>query len=171
MLPSLPVLRVRTATVIGLALLGGSASLARANPDSIVPSAADPGDPIDFHVRLDYEYQVDRAQITREQINVSGDPLTGITRSKDLQFHQYRHVLTPKVDLGIYHDTWLTVSLPIIIAQARELSLASGVDRANSSTLGDGLLPPAGFDARDPSTPPPGDLVFRGESRSGLDQI
>jgi hypothetical protein len=45
------------------------------------------------------------------------------------------------------------------------------VSRDGSSTLRDGLLPTAGFDARDPGTPPPGNLVFRGVSRSGLDQL
>jgi len=145
---------------------------AYANPASLVPSAADPGDPIDLHLRLDYEYQLDRSLITRERIgDPSIDPLGGTPRHKDLTFHQYRHVLTPRAELGVYRDTWLSVALPVTINQARELTLASGVDRAHSSTLQDGFLPTAGFDAQDPTTPPPGDLVFRGVNRSGLDQI
>jgi hypothetical protein len=166
------VLRSRAAWLACLSVLGAGVSTARANPDSIVPSAADPGNPIDLHLRLDYEYQIDRADIYREQVGAIGlDPNDGIPKSKDLTFHQYRHVLTPRAELGVYHDTWLSVALPIIIAQARELELQSGVDRADSSTLGDGLLPMAGFDARDPSTAPPGNLIFRGVSRSGLDQV
>jgi len=170
-LPFSQVLR-RTTWLVCLSALTAGVHIARANPDAEVPSAADPGDPIDLHVRLDYEYQIDRADILRERAGAIGtDPLNGIPKSKDLQFHQYRHVLTPRAELGIYHDTYLTVALPIIIAQARELELASGVDRANSSTIDDGLLPAASFDARDPGTAPPGNLVFRGVSRSGLDQI
>ncbi len=171
MLPSSQVLP-RTAWLVCLTALTAGLSTARANPDAEVPSAADPGDPIDLHVRLDYEYQIDRAQIVRERVGAVGiDPLDGIPKSKDLQFHQYRHVLTPRAELGIYHDTYLTLALPIIIGQARELELASGVDRMNSTTIDDGLLPADGFDARDPGTAPPGSLVFRGVSRSGLDQI
>lgn len=170
MLPSSAVLR--TSLLVCLTGLAAGVSPARANPDAEVPSAADPGNPIDLHVRLDYEYQIDRAQIRRERVGAIGtDPLDGIPKSNDLEFHQYRHLLTPRAELGLYHDTYLTVALPIIIAQARELELASGVDRANSSTVDDGLLPMQGFDARDPGTAPPGSLVFRGVSRSGLDQI
>lgn len=170
MLPSSKVLR--TSVLVSLTALAAGSTTARANPAAEVPSAADPGDPIDLHVRLDYEYQIDRAQIRRERVGAVGtDPLGGIPKSNDLEFHQYRHLLTPRAELGIYHDTYLTVALPIIIAQARELDLASGVDRMNSTTVDDGLLPAQGFDARDPGTAPPGSLMFRGVSRSGLDQI
>lgn len=166
------VLRAPIRAVLGgLLTVAVSGSIAHANPDSIVPSAADPGHAIDLHLRLDYEYQLDRSVLTREQLDPGADPLGGIGRNRDLSFHQYRHVLTPRAELAIYHDTWLSLALPITIGQARELSLDSGVDRASSSTLAGGLLPSQGFDARDPSTAPPGDLVFRGVSRSGLDQI
>ena len=166
-----PVLR---AGAIALSLVVGSFGIraAHANPASLVPSAADPGDPIDLHLRLDYEYQLDRSLITRERVGLpTADPLGGIPRRKDLSFHQYRHVLTPRAELGIYRDTWVSLALPVTITQARELTLASGVDRAHSSTLLDGLLPADGFDAQDPGTPPAGNLVFRGVNRSGLDQI
>ncbi len=177
MLPSELVLRPRAArwaslTSLGVYALLWAPAIAGANPASEVPSAADPGNPIDFHFRLDYEYQIDRSLLTRERVGAVGtDPLSGIKKSRDLEFHQYRHVLTPRAELGVYHDTYLTLSLPIIIAQARELELASGVDRPNSTTIDDGLLPMQGFDARDPGTAPPGNLVFRGASRGGLDQI
>ena len=173
MLPSLLVLPARVACLTCLSALAiARGGIAHANPDSIVPSAADPGDPIDLHLRLDYEYQIDRSLLTREQVGAVGTgPLDPISKSRDLKFHQYRHVLTPRAELGIYHDTYLSVALPIIIAQERELELDGGVDRANSTTLADGLLPMQGFDARDPGTAPPGNLVFRGVSRSGLDQI
>ena len=165
-------LRSRTVALAAVWLLGAGAPAALANPHSIVPSAADPGDPIDFHVWLDYQYQLDSSLITRERVGAVGtDPLGPIQRSRDLEFHQYRHVLTPRAEMGVYHDTYLTLAMPIIIGQARELERASGVDRANSTTVDDGLLPMDGFDARDPSAPPPGNLLFRGRSRSGLDQI
>jgi hypothetical protein len=62
-------------------------------------------------------------------------------------------------------------SVPIVIAQARELSLASGVDRMNSTTIGDGFLPMNGFDARDPSAGLSGNLVFRDVSRTGVPEL
>src|SRR5262249_31589339 len=68
-------------------------------------------------------------------------------------------------------DTFFTAALPVIIAQARELRLDKGVDRAGSSSVIDGLIPMQGYDARDPSTATAGDLMFKGPDRHGLDQI
>jgi hypothetical protein len=146
--------------------LGGA--VAWANPASTVTSAGD--QPAQAY--LDYEYQLTSSLITRERIgDPSIDPDGGIPRQRDLEFHQFRHVLTPRVELGVVRNTWISAALPIIITQSRELELASGVARDRSSTLRDEFLPAAGFDARDPSAPPPGSLIFRGVSRSGLDQV
>jgi len=155
-----------------LAMLGAVAGVAHANPDSLVPSAGVEGAPMSLHLRLDYGYELSSSTIMRERIgDPTSDPLGGIPRSNDLAFHQYRHILTPRAEVGIFRDTWLSLALPIVVSQARELELAPGIGRADSSTLGGGLLPAQGFDARDTSTAPPGDLVFRGINRSGLDQI
>ncbi|MGE0870604.1 MAG: hypothetical protein AB7P03_18710 [Kofleriaceae bacterium] len=155
--------------VFGLSLV--STTAARANPAATVPSGADPGKPISFHFGLDYDYELDKATITRELTGGDQDPLDGTLRRPDLEFRQSRHLLIPRLDIGLAPDTWLSFALPVTIAQSRQLSLASGVDRSQSSTLLDALLPPEGFDARDPGTPPPGDLIFRGEKRSGIDQV
>jgi hypothetical protein len=144
---------------------------ARANPASLVASAADPGDPADLFLRLDYDYSVETASIWREIVGAAVDPLDPIPKVRDLEFKQLRHRLVPRVDLGIFTNTSITVALPIVISQQRELTLGSGVTRDGSSTVADGLLPPEGFDARDPGTALPGDLMFRGVSRSGVDQI
>lgn len=158
-----PVLRTRVLWL--LALSGGTAS---ANPASFVPSPSAQN----FRLWLDYEYQVDSSLITRERVGgADQDPLGGIPRGADLEFHQFRHVLTPRADVGVSSRGWLSLALPIVIGQARELELADGIDRFGSSTINDGLLPMEGFDARDPGTPPAGNLAFRGVSRSGLDQI
>ncbi len=142
--------------------------LAHANPASDVPSAADPGNAADAHVTIDYAYQVDTSAIAREVTNT--DPLGRTATADDLKFHQYRHVITPKLELGIYHDTWVSVALPIIVNQARELEL-DGIARDGSTTVRDGLLPIDGFDASDPSSPTTGDVLFRGQNRKGIDQV
>ncbi|MBA2541113.1 MAG: hypothetical protein H0V17_15845 [Deltaproteobacteria bacterium] len=146
------------------------ASAARANPASDVPSAADPGNAADAHVTLDYGYEVLKSTIERESVSSSA-PTGPIDRINDLTFQQFRHVLTPKLAIGIYHDTWVSVALPITIQQARELELGNNVTRDGSSTVTDGLLPIDGFDATDPGTPTPGDLLFRGQDRKGVDQV
>ncbi len=165
MLPFSPVL-LRTLAIVGV--VAGVSRPVHANPDHLVPSAGVEGAPMSLHMRLDYAYELSSSVILRENVgDPSAGPLAGIPRSKQLAFHQYRHLLTPRAEVGIFRDTWLSVALPIVVAQARELELeGAGRDEATG-----GLLPAQGFDARDPSTPPPGDLVFRGISRKGLDQI
>lgn len=157
---------VRIATTLLLLIAG---SHARANPASDVPSAADPGNTADAHITLDYGYELDTSSIAREVVN--DDPLGRTRTTDDLTFQQFRHVITPKLELGIYHDTWISVALPIVVNQARELKLASGITRETSTTLLDGLLPIEGFDADDQTTPTTGDRIFQGKNRKGLDQI
>ncbi|MDX2089503.1 MAG: hypothetical protein SFX73_16740 [Kofleriaceae bacterium] len=158
-----------SALASALLLLGVTSGTSRANPASLVPSAGVP----DRHVLFDleYRYELDSATVAREDVGVGADPLGPIARTNDLAFNQFRHVLTPRADIGVFRDTWVSLALPITIKQARELTLADGIMRDQSTTLRDGLLPMGGFDARDPNTPPAGDMVFRGVSRAGLDQL
>jgi hypothetical protein len=152
-------------SVLSIVVAGG---VAHANPASTVTSAGD--QPAQAY--LDYEYRLDSSTITREQIGGTDvDPDGGIPRKRDLEFTQFKHVLTPRVELGIVRNTWISAALPITITQARELTLAGGVGRDQSSTLREGFLPMSGFDANDPSAPPSGSMVFRGVNRSGLDQV
>ena len=169
---------MRSLLVCGSVLVA-LAYVARANPDGLVPSLAPPGQwgssvqgsATDVFVHVDYEYEVDRASITREHV---GDPSTPTTAplptQKDLLYHQYKHTITPKVEVGLLFDTWVYAALPIVIAQSSELKLDSGVTMGTSSTVADGLVP-APFDANAPMTPPPADILFRGRDRHGLDQL
>jgi hypothetical protein len=159
---------LRTSAFVTLALVG----TARANPDSLVPSAADPGKPIDFFTYVDYDYTVEKAAITRERVgDPAADPLGPPPKYHDLLFHQYQHTITPRLEMGVFHDAWLSVALPIVITQSRELELDKDVARNMSSTVQDGLLPMMGYDANDPTTPPAGNVMFRGVNRHGLDQV
>ena len=161
---------LRTTALFLAALVFESA--AHANPAWLVPTAADVDGPSLFHVSVDYAYTLDSARIEREAIAPGADPLGGVPRLDDLSFKQFRHTLTPKLELGVLRDAWVSFAVPIVIAQERELSL-DGITRDASSTIRDGLLTADGFDARDPSTPLPaaGDLIFRGQSRSGIEQL
>ena len=159
-----------------IAICAFAATAAHANPASIVPTAADSSfdnvqhSAVDVIVHVDYDYEQDGSSILRERVGPGADPNGPVPVTRDLKFKQFRHTLTPRIETGVYHDTWLYAALPIVITQQRELRL-DGVPRTSSTTIADGLLPPGGFDARDPTTPPAGDLVFRGQSRHGLDQV
>ena len=160
-----------------LVVLGLSGS-AFANPNSIVPGGQDPDYPdagfaqkgVDVYGEVEYEYELDSSTIVRERVgDPAADPLNGVTTVRDLDFKQYKHTLTPRLYVGVFRDTFVYGALPIVITQARELSFINPA--RGSSTVNDGLLPMQGFDARDPGTPTPGDLAFRGPDRHGLDQV
>jgi hypothetical protein len=135
---------------------------------SIVPGLGDSDIPSVFHVSVDYTYSVDTAHIQRE---TTGAPQGDVGDLDDLSFKQFKHTLTPKAELGLLRDSWVSFAVPIVITQARELSL--DVPRDASSTIRDGLLTADGFDGNDPGTPlaMDGDLIFRGHNRHGLDQL
>lgn len=158
------------ASAVAVLVAGGST--ARANPANLVPSAGVPGEPVLFNVAVDYEYQIDSSVVARENAGApDADPLGGPPLSRELEFKQTRHVLTPRAEFGVFRDTWLSVALPIVLGQKREIEVIRGVDPNGLTTVADGILPAGGFDAHDPTTAPPGDLMFRGATRAGLDQL
>lgn len=166
---------MRRASFVLVAIAGA----AHANPAGVVPGttpAADSSlhseDAVEIYAGVDYAYEADKSEVVRERIGLPGtDPNAPVPLRKDLAFKQFTHTITPHADIGLVKGVFLSAALPIVITQARELHLDSGVTRGTSSTLADGIIPFDGYDARDPSTPPPGDLVFRGVSRHGIDQI
>jgi len=149
------------------------AGVAYGNPAGDVPAGIDSaGGRIDAIGTVDYQYEQQTSSIWREHVgDPSAMPGAPVPLERDLAFREAKHTITPRLDIGIYHDTWISVALPVVITQSRELHLDQGVDRASSSTVQDGFLPQAGFDAQDPSAPPSGDVMFRGVDRHGLDQL
>lgn len=168
---------------------------AAGNEYTDIASAFDTDNPFSIFAGVDYSFAAKRASIKRE---LSGPghpeaPPDTIPIVKDLVFAEDRHIITPHLQLGIFHDVELRFSLPITLALNRSYDfdqradpctfpsmggMATCVDRTNSSTLGDHILPDGtsgkiGYDANDPTTG--FDLnsktVFRSPGRSGLDQL
>jgi hypothetical protein len=159
--------------LLGAGLLASLAAPAAAGPASEVASAFDEHDAFDLHVVLDYEFGMRRSTVAREASGAGVDPSAAPPSTDELEFSSARHTLTPRLELGIFSDLALTLALPVVVLDARELALSDGVDRGTSSTIADGLLPAGGFDAEDPATGLPTDAatIFRGIDRSGLDQV
>jgi hypothetical protein len=162
-----------------LAIVLAAAGTAYANPASIVPGGQDPDDAdapeaqksVDVYGEVDYSYELSSSTLLRERIGAGSDPDGGIPVVRDLEFKQFKHTITPRLQVGEYRDTFIYGALPIVITQVREHSLTPGLDRTQSSTVVDGLLPADGFDVRDPGTPTAEGLMFRGPNRHGLDQV
>jgi hypothetical protein len=127
---------------------------------------------VQMHAGIDYEYEADSSRVMREHVgDPSANPSAPLPVQNDLSFKQFRHRVTPKVELDVGRTVFFTAALPVVITQARELRLDTGVTRATSSTVIDNILPMQGYDARDPGSAPPGDLMWRGVARHGLDTL
>ncbi|HTJ47788.1 MAG TPA: hypothetical protein VL463_37080 [Kofleriaceae bacterium] len=166
----------------------GVGGAAHAGPDSEVPSSFDPDHGFGAHVTLDYDFSYRHSVIERETIDGTATPGQDPTQlRREFIFSSQRHTIVPKIELGIFHDVWIYGALPYVLTDSRQLEFdqqqtpctftgtePACVNRANSSTIADGLLPMTGFDAHDPTvgfTDPSSALIFRGPDRSGLDQI
>ena len=132
-----------------------------ANPASVVAGGQDPDHPdaeeaqksVDIYAEVNYNYELASSTIGRERIGTGADPSGAVPVVRDLAFKSFKHTLTPRLQVGVFRDTFIYAALPIVITQARELSLADGLTRMSSSTVIDGLLSADGFDSRDPGTP------------------
>ncbi|HMG54101.1 MAG TPA: hypothetical protein VK601_11475, partial [Kofleriaceae bacterium] len=154
------------------AVPGAVPGAAHANPAGDVTTRHAPGSADDVRFGAEYELEIDSAAISREHTGDAGaEPLAPQIPRRELEFHRTRHVVTPAAELGIYRDVWISVAAPIVLAESSEIDLAAGVDRATASTFTDGILPVAGFDARNPGRAPSGNLVFHGVTRSGVSEL
>ena len=170
------------------ALTLGAATPVHAGPTAEIASSFDADDAFDLHVTLDYGFELHRATIQRELVGKPGtEPDDPIPVVRDLRFASSRHVLTPRLELGIFHDLAIQLALPIVLTDQRSLAFdqsntpctfgtgRSCIDASNSTTVADGILPATGFDARDPGGPgftdPSDPTIFRGPRRKGLDQV
>ena len=153
---------VRLKALVALAV-GLAPALARANPAGDVPAGIDEsGNRINAIATVDYTFEQDTSNIWREHVgDPTATPGSPVPTERDLSFKSDRHTITPKLELGLYHDVWIYGALPVIASQTRELTFDQGVTAANSSTIQDGFL----------TAPASGNDVFSGPTRHGIDQV
>ena len=180
---------MRSAFLCGLCFVGSVATAAELTD---VASSFDDDNPFDLRLRVGYAHEWKSASIKRE-IELSGQD--EIVNYKDLLYARSRDLLGMRLELGLFQDLMLYGELPLVLRDSRDYkfdqSLGKGcvypgqgttancVNGSNSSTLADGIVPQAGYDATlsTPTTPigfpPASDLVFRGVARggSGLDAL
>ncbi len=148
----------------------------------------------DIHLGLAYSFNFKTASILREwNSGAPGDDENRLV--KDLRYRQMRHMLTPSIEIGLWHDLSVYVALPVVLADVRDYSFdqraddcvygddvppaseASCVNKNNSTTVRDGIVPREGFDATSNGAPfsqftgPGTELIFKGPVRRGIDQF
>lgn len=127
-------------------------SAARAAEVTHVASALDAKNRFDAHVSLEYRRTLSRGAIRREYVGRSGDQ-SSVQLAKELRFSHTRHVLSPRLEIGLWKDLQLHVELPVVIEDNRRITfeLNGGdscgdprelncVTPANSSLVRDGIL-------------------------------
>lgn len=179
----------RLLPLLGLTVLGVSQT-AQAAEVTRVASSFEEDDIFDLHFGVAYDYSFKRAAILREwNSGQAGDNETQLV--KDLIYRQQRHTITPTMEIGLWHDLAVYVSLPVVLSDQRDYQFdkraddcvfgdqpnATCVDKDNSTTIRDQVIPRDGFDATNTANPfrqftgDGTDLIFRGPNRRGLDQL
>ncbi|MEM9456142.1 MAG: hypothetical protein AAGF11_18310 [Myxococcota bacterium] len=186
--PLLPLLGPLSVLLSAVVTTGVSPS-AHAAEVTRVATAFEEDNQFDIHFGVAYDYNFKRAAILREWNAGPGDDSNRLV--KDLLFFQQRHTLTPTVEIGLWHDLALYLTMPIVLSDTRryqfdqrpddcvfgESPQANCVNKANSTTIRDGIVPETGFDATNSADPfgqfsgATSETIFQGPLRRGLDQL
>lgn len=179
--------------LLGLLLGGITASVAsqtvHAAEVTRVATSFEDGNQFDIHFGVAYDFNFKRAAILREWNAGPGDSSTGLV--KDLIYRQQRHTVLPTMEIGLWHDLAIYAALPVVLSDTRDYSFdqraddcvfgsspdANCVNKDNSTTIRDEIIPRGGFDSTNSADPygqftgDSTELIFRGPVRRGLDQL
>ncbi|APR83140.1 Hypothetical protein A7982_08489 [Minicystis rosea] len=104
-----------------------------------VIDAFDDGDPFDLNISLGFDYSNKSARILRETAIAQPGLTTGGYTAHTLNVAKYAETtarLSPRLDIGLYKDIALHVSLPIILSNTRSLSQIDGRATNGAATAG-----------------------------------
>lgn len=103
-----------------------------------VADAFDAGDQFDLNISLAFSYQSKSAKILRETSVAEPGLTTGGYTSRLLNVAQYSSqtaTLTPRVDIGLYHDLALYARLPIVLSYSQKLESLNGSGDKQATAL------------------------------------
>lgn len=112
-----------------------------AEPGEVVNviDAFDDGDPFDLNISLGFGYSNKSARVLRDTVIAQPGLTTGGYTSHYLNVAKYGETtarLSPRLDIGLYKDIALHVTLPIILSHTRKLSAIDGKAPNGEATLG-----------------------------------
>ena len=179
------------------ALVMGFSQVANAAEVTRVASSFDQelnGNAFDLHFGVSYDFDFKKAAILREWGAGGKNRL-----ARDLIYRQFRHTVTPTLEIGLWHDISVYVAMPVVVSDNRNYEFdkeeggdcifpegpntsyqpgtANCVNKTNSTSIRDGIVPRDGFDAFEDADPYgqfsalDTDRIFRAPTRRGLDQI
>jgi hypothetical protein len=103
-----------------------------------VVDAFDDGDQFDLNVSLAFSYASKSAKILRETSIAEPGLTTGGYTSRLLNVAQYTSqtaTLTPRVDIGLYHDLAIYARMPIVLSYSQKLDGLKGSDTKQATAL------------------------------------
>lgn len=104
-----------------------------------VIDAFDDGDPFDLNISLGFDYANKSARILRDSVIAKPGLTTGGYTAHTLNVASYAETtarLTPRLDIGLYKDIALHITLPIILSNTRALSAVDGKAPNAAATAG-----------------------------------
>lgn len=177
--------------LVGLCI--GISATAQAAEVTRVASSFDGDNKFDLHFGVGYDFNFKKAAVLREWSD-ENNPQSTLVR--DLIYRQFRHVVTPTMEIGLYKDLAVYVGVPIVISDTRNYQFdqeatncvyddgmrtpddpATCVNHDNSTTIRDGIIPRDGFDATNTGQPYGNfggamtETIFKGANRRGVDQL
>lgn len=127
-----------------------------------VISSFDEGDPFSLNVSLGFEYFSKSAKVLRETAIAQPGLTTGGYTSRLMNVAKYSSTmtkLTPRIDIGLYHDLALYFRLPIILSYAQQLGDLDGT-KGRESVVAQGAPGETLFT-----------LPFKSPDRSGVEYL
>jgi hypothetical protein len=104
-----------------------------------VVDAFDEGNPFDLNISLGFDYSSKSAKILRETTIPGAGLTSGGFTTHFLNVASYSETtarLTPRLDVGLYHDIAVHISLPVILSNTRSLTQIGGVPPTADGTAG-----------------------------------
>jgi hypothetical protein len=183
---------LRVLMPVAAVLAAGASQSAGAAEVTRVATSFEEDNKFDVHFGVAYGFDFKKAAVLREWSDGTNNRL-----AKDLLYQHKRQTVTASVEIGLYHDLSIFAELPVVVSDNRNFSFdqeadncvfpddlaslgessATCVDKTNSSTIRDAIIPRDGFSALSTSDPynqftgEETQRIFDGPTRRGIDQI
>ena len=99
-----------------MGLFFGFSATTQAAEVTRVASSFDGENKFDLHFGVGYDFNFKKAALLREWSDANNPSSTVV---RDLLYQQFRHVVTPSMEIGLYKDLAVYVNLPVVVADQR----------------------------------------------------
>jgi hypothetical protein len=106
-----------------MGLFFGFSATTQAAEVTRVASSFDGDNKFDLHFGVGYDFNFKKAALLREWSDANNPSSTVV---RDLLYQQFRHVVTPSMEIGLYKDLAVYVHIPIVVADSAHVQLRPG---------------------------------------------